>query len=160
MQKQMWREMLRLKTRLKLTLQASGLAGWKTAAGRVTGARQWTVRAGAGCLAAVLLMAGVAHGQASTSSSTDQAAAQPATPRPLALNKIGPAAPPSYDNRYEIFGGLNFMNFQGGQALPSRMNLGGGELLGTYWLTKKLGGFGRLSYRCGNDAGVLECVRE
>jgi len=50
-------------------------------------------------------------------------------------DKIGPNAPPTYDNRYEVYGGLNFMNFQAGQNLPTRMNLGGGELEGTYWLS-------------------------
>jgi hypothetical protein len=56
-----------------------------------------------------------------------------------AQGKLGPAAPVSYDNRYEVYGGLNFMNFQAGQSLPKRINLGGGEALGTYWLTKHLG---------------------
>ena len=56
-----------------------------------------------------------------------------------AQNKLGPAAPVSYDNRYELYGGINFMNFQAGQSLPKRMNLAGGEVLGTYWLTKKIG---------------------
>ena len=50
---------------------------------------------------------------------------------------------PKYDNRWEIYGGLNFMNGQAGQALPKRYNMGGGELMGTYWLgsakVKKLG---------------------
>ena len=53
--------------------------------------------------------------------------------------KIGPAAPVSYDNKYEVYGGLNFMNFQAGQNLPNRMNLGGGELMATYWITDHLG---------------------
>ena len=56
-----------------------------------------------------------------------------------AQNKLGPAAPVSYDNRYEIYGGINFMNFQAGQTLPKRMNFAGGEVMGTYWLTKKIG---------------------
>ncbi|HEY0264484.1 MAG TPA: hypothetical protein VGC07_08165 [Granulicella sp.] len=56
-----------------------------------------------------------------------------------AQNRLGPAAPPSYDNKFEVYGGLNFMNFQGGQALPKRMNLGGGEAMGTYYVTRKLG---------------------
>ncbi len=56
-----------------------------------------------------------------------------------AQNKLGLAAPVSYDNRYEVYGGINFMNFQAGQTLPKRMNFAGGELMGTYWLTKKLG---------------------
>lgn len=62
-------------------------------------------------------------------------AAAPAT----AQNKLGPAAPVSYANRWEVFGGLNFMNFQAGQNLPKRMNLGGGTIEGTYWLNSKWG---------------------
>jgi hypothetical protein len=61
------------------------------------------------------------------------------TPIPITAAQIGQSTPVKYDNRYEIYGGLNFMNFQAGQALPTRMNLGGGELLGTYWVTKNLG---------------------
>jgi hypothetical protein len=52
----------------------------------------------------------------------------------LHAHKIGPEAPVTYANRYDVYGGLSFMNFQAGQNLPSRMNLGGGELQGTYWL--------------------------
>jgi hypothetical protein len=52
-------------------------------------------------------------------------------------SKIGPDAPVTYDNRYEVYGGLSFMNFQAGQNLPTRMNLGGGEVQGTYWLSGK-----------------------
>jgi hypothetical protein len=54
-------------------------------------------------------------------------------------SKIGPAAPVTYDNKWEIFGGLNFQNFMAGQNLPKRMNLGGGEVLGTYWITPRWG---------------------
>ena len=57
----------------------------------------------------------------------------------MAQNKLGPAAPVTYDNRYEIYGGINFMNFQAGQNLPKRMNFAGGEILGTYFITRKLG---------------------
>jgi hypothetical protein len=56
-----------------------------------------------------------------------------------AKGKLAAAAPVTYANRFEIYGGLNFMNFQAGQNLPKRMNLGGGEILGTYWLTKRVG---------------------
>ena len=49
-------------------------------------------------------------------------------------SKIGPEAPVTYDNRYEAYGGFSFMNFQAGQNLPTRMNMGGGEVQGTYWL--------------------------
>jgi hypothetical protein len=56
-----------------------------------------------------------------------------------AQNKLGPNAPVTYDNRYEVYGGINFMNFQAGQNLPKRMNFAGGEALGTYWVTRNLG---------------------
>ncbi len=53
--------------------------------------------------------------------------------------KIGPAAPVTYANRWEVYGGLNFMNFQAGQNLPKRMNLGGGELEATYFFKPNWG---------------------
>ena len=110
-----WRRMLRLKT--------IGEVG--TAAARTTGNRALT-----GVLAAGLLMAVAVQGRAQGTVAGQQAQ----TTVPITSSKIGPAAPVTYDNKYEIFGGLNFMNFQAGQNLPNRMNLGGGEVLGTYWL--------------------------
>jgi len=62
--------------------------------------------------------------------------AQTTTP---ATTKIGPAAPVTYDNKYEVYGSLNYMNFQAGQNLPKKMNLGGAEIEGTYWITRKWG---------------------
>jgi len=56
-----------------------------------------------------------------------------------AQTKLGPAAPVTYDNKYEVYGGLNFMNFKAGENLPKRMNLGGAEIEGTYWLNNRLG---------------------
>jgi hypothetical protein len=56
-----------------------------------------------------------------------------------AQTKLGAAPPVTYDNKYEVYGSLNFMNFKAGENLPKRMNLGGGEFLGTYWLTPKWG---------------------
>ena len=58
---------------------------------------------------------------------------------PTGTGKLGPAAPVTYENKYEFYGGVNFMNFQAGQALPKRMNMGGVETSLTYWLTKKWG---------------------
>src|ERR1700733_3057023 len=121
MREEMRRLMLRLKT-----------MGWKT-----TGARKNGMRAVAGVLALGLLGAAAVQAQVSTSDTTTTK--ETPTTRTTTLGKIGPAAPVTYANRYELFGGLNFMNFQAGQSLPKRMNMGGGELLGTYWLTKKLG---------------------
>ena len=56
-----------------------------------------------------------------------------------AQSKIGPAQHATYDNKYEVYGGINFMNGQAGQNLPKRMNLAGAEGMGTYWLTDHLG---------------------
>ncbi len=44
------------------------------------------------------------------------------------------AIAPVYNDKYEIYGGLSFMNGQAGQSLPKRYNMGGGEVMGTYWL--------------------------
>ena len=56
-----------------------------------------------------------------------------------AQTKLGPAAPVTYDNKWEVYGGLNYMDFKAGENLPTRMNLGGGEFEGTYWLTSHIG---------------------
>jgi hypothetical protein len=122
----MLEEMRRLMLRLKTM-------GWKT-----TGARKNGTRTVAGVLALGLLAATAGQVQAQSSTSQTTTTETPTT-RTTTLGKIGPSAPVTYANRYEVFGGFNFMNFQAGQSLPKRMNLGGGELLGTYWLTKKLG---------------------
>jgi hypothetical protein len=82
--------------------------------------------------AAILTASGRATAQ---SSSTSQ---QPDAPLQT-TSKLSAAPPVTYDNRYEIYGGVNFMNFQAGQNLPKRMNLVGIEVLGTYWLTNKIG---------------------
>jgi len=56
-----------------------------------------------------------------------------------AQTKLGPGAPVTYDNKWEVYGGLNYMDFKAGESLPKRMNLGGGEFEGTYWLTSHIG---------------------
>jgi hypothetical protein len=52
---------------------------------------------------------------------------------------LAPGKGPSYENRWDIYGGLAFLNGQAGQNLPKRFNMGGGEAQFTYWLTHKLG---------------------
>ncbi len=54
-------------------------------------------------------------------------------------SKLGPPAAVTYDNKLEVYGGPSFMNFQAGQNLPKRMNMGGAEVSATYWLTKNWG---------------------
>jgi hypothetical protein len=58
--------------------------------------------------------------------------------------QIREAAPVTYANHYEAYVGINFMDFQAGQDLPTRMNLGGGEVAGTYWLLPNSAGQGKL----------------
>ena len=74
-----------------------------------------------------------------------------------AQTKLGPAAPVTYDNKYEVYGGLNFMNFMAGQDLTRRMDFGGGELEGTYWLTRKWGLAAEYRGEAGTIAGAAEC---
>ena len=88
-----------------------------------------------GMISAGVLAIAAASGLAQTA----QISQTPDAPFPTKKSKIGPAAPVTYDNKWEIYGGINYMNFQAGQNLPKLMNLGGGELLGTYWLTPKWG---------------------
>ncbi len=53
--------------------------------------------------------------------------------------KLALAAPANYKNKYEVFGGINFQNFQAGQNLPKRMNFAGAEGEFTYWIRPRLG---------------------
>ncbi len=122
--------------------------GWKTAQTAGSG-----VRAMAGVLALGFLAAVTSQAQTpQTSTSADAASTQtplPASTRTTLLGKIGPAAPVTYDNRYELYGGINFMNFQAGQNLPKRMNMGGGEILGTYWFNKHIGAAANYRFEAG-----------
>jgi len=69
-----------------------------------------------------------------------------------AQTKLGAAPPVTYDNKWELYGGLNYMNFKAGENLPKRMNLGGAEIAGTYWLNGKLG----LSAEYRGEAGTTQ----
>jgi hypothetical protein len=92
----------------------------------------------------VLLLAGGARGAAAQESSSaggKPVVAAPGTAPLSAEAKAALAAPytgPSYKNRWEMYGGLSFMNGQAGQNLPKRYNMGGAEVMGTYWLGPNL----------------------
>ena len=104
---------------------------WRGLGGRVL---MGTITAG--------VLAVAANGAMAQTAQTTQVPPTAQTPSQAPLpkkSKIGPAAPVTYDNKYEIFGGLNFQTFQAGQDLPKRMNMGGGEVLATYWVTPKVG---------------------
>lgn len=47
---------------------------------------------------------------------------------------LGPGRGPSYQNRWDLYGGLAFANGQAGQNLPQRFNMGGGEGQFTWWV--------------------------
>ncbi|MBS1814476.1 MAG: hypothetical protein JSS87_06340 [Acidobacteria bacterium] len=56
--------------------------------------------------------------------------------------KNGVFVPPpvaTYTEKFEIYGGLLFMNGQAGQNLPKRYNMGGGEGMFTWYVTPKWG---------------------
>jgi hypothetical protein len=80
----------------------------------------------------------------STSTSTTTAG-----PRVTSTMKLEGSRPASYDNRFEVYGGLSFMNGQAGQNLPKRYNMGGGEGMVTYWLTNHLGVAGDYRFEAG-----------
>jgi len=99
-----------------------------------------------------LLTAGCLMGLALAVTCTTTTLAQ-TTPPPAGQTPVGNAAPgsaaaklgtpivlpeytgPKYDNRWEVYGGLSFMNGQAGQNAPfKRYNMGGGEGELTYWL--------------------------
>jgi hypothetical protein len=98
---------------------------------QISGIRMGHVRSaaitlGAGVIAAVLLLSAAGPARAQDTSTV------------VSNTGIGEAAPVRYNNKFEAYGGLNLMTFTAGN-LPKRANLGGGEVLGTYWLTRNLG---------------------
>ncbi|MBW4039254.1 MAG: hypothetical protein HIU91_10335 [Acidobacteria bacterium] len=77
-------------------------------------------------------------------SSSNQTKPTTAAPGTVALSKataaaLAPYTGPKYDNRWEVYGGLLFMNGQAGQNTPVRFNMGGAEAMGTYWLNRRFG---------------------
>ena len=90
--------------------------------------------AGATLFAATLLLpASRAGAQTSTSAQTNAPGTAPIKPGVLG-NQIPQAVGPVYNDKYEIYGGLSLMNGQAGQNLAKRYNMGGGEVMATYWL--------------------------
>lgn len=84
--------------------------------------------------------AGAVAAQAQTANVSQSSSSSDQTPDPFAKKpRFGTRAPVTYDNKYEFYGGINLMTFQAGQDLPKLMNLAGGEALGTWWATPRLG---------------------
>jgi hypothetical protein len=116
-----------------LTADGSEDAGKKTLRMKFRMMMAHTGRTGARVGSAVVMM-GLMAGLMANGAGRAEAQAVP-----TGKGKLGPAAPVTYENKWEVYGGPNFMNFQAGQALPKRMNMGGAELSITYWLNKKVG---------------------
>ncbi len=66
-----------------------------------------------------------------------------------AQDTFRPPPPVTYTEKYEVYGGINFLNGQAGQVLPKRYDMGGGEAMATYWLTPKYGIAGDVRYDAG-----------
>ena len=87
------------------------------------------------------LAAGTAYSQSQSSSqSTTPDPAKPQyAPSVTAAGKLATKPPVTYDNKYEIYGGIGLQTFQAGQQLPKKMIFGNVEVTGTRWITSKLG---------------------
>ena len=85
-----------------------------------------------GLLAAIFCVAAPSQAQSASG-------AQSSSDGPVAHGSIATAAPVTYDNKYDIFGGLNYMSLKAGPYLTQSMNNGGAEVMGTYWLRNGLG---------------------
>ncbi len=98
-------------------------------------------------VACLLLSFGSASSQSSSSSTQTGTQTHAPGTAPLKPGVLGNQIPvptgPVYNDKFEIYGGLSFMNGQAGQNLPKRYNMGGGEVMATYWLgsgaVRKLG---------------------
>jgi hypothetical protein len=99
--------------------------------------------------AAVAVLLGAALGATAQTNAPGTAPMQPKQATVLA-----PSAVTKYDNKFEVYGGLSFMNGQAGQDLPKRYNMGGGEVMGTYWLGGPSSGS-----RIGRNLGVAADYR-
>ena len=78
-------------------------------------------------------------GSSSSSGSATQTGTQTQDQVPFTSAKLADKPPVTYDNRYEVYGGIGLQTFQAGQNIPKKMIFGNVEAMGTYWLTRKLG---------------------
>lgn len=101
------------------------------------------------CRAGLALVVALTLGSAGARPLGAQVAAPGTKPiqAPVQSTPLKAPSGPRYDNKWEVYGGLNFMNGQAGQDLQHRYNMGGGEAMATYWLTNRLGVAG--DYRFG-----------
>ncbi len=109
--------------------------------------------------AAVGLCAATVVAQQSSSSQTPaQTESTPQTPGNGTYIAINPLAGVNYDNRYDVSLGMAYRHMKAGPTLVQGANLGGLNLSGTMWLTKRWGleGSGRAYFGTsgtGNSSG-------
>lgn len=120
--------------------------------------RLTVVPAAAAALALFLLPAvqGQSSSDSSSQSSSQSAIQQPgeaANPTPYIV--VNPLARVTYDNRYDMSLGMAYDHMKAGPTLLQGSNLGGLDLSGSYWLTRRWGleGSGR-GYLGTSGAGV------
>lgn len=66
----------------------------------------------------------------------------PAEENPIAVTKgtkLAEREPVTYDNKYDLYGGIGLQTFQAGQQLPKKMVFGNVELQATRWIGPRLG---------------------
>ena len=66
-----------------------------------------------------------------------------------AQDTFKPPPPVTYTEKYEVFGGINFLNGKAGQDLPKRYNMAGGEVMGNNWIKPKYGVAADVRYDAG-----------
>ncbi len=97
------------------------------------------VKPAAALILAATSLLGMGAMQAQSSSSTSVAAPGTKAVTGTGVDALAQNAITKYDNKWEVYGGLNYANGQAGQNLAKHYNMGGGEVMGTYWLGRVLG---------------------
>jgi hypothetical protein len=92
---------------------------------------------------AALVFASAGFAQTPANQTPDQTGTAAPGTAPMATHQqavaLAPGRLPRYDNKWEAYVGLSFMNGQAGQNLPKRYNMGGGEGMITRWISPHLG---------------------
>lgn len=108
-------------------------------------------------VALVLCVLPGAGAQSSSSSTTQRAVGSSSEQQTTGTGTyivIDPLAKVRYDNRYDISLGMAYDHMKAGPNLLSGANLGGLDLEGSYWLTKRWGAEGTVRYYLGTSGAA------
>ena len=109
--------------------------------------RFYFVFAGLGVLALGIAPRAQAQAQSqSQSTSSSQSAPVPSAPQYVVLD---PLANVRYDNRYDLYVGMAYRHMKAGPTLLQGANIGGLDIDGSYWLSKRWGAEGTFRYYLG-----------